>query len=191
MSKVAFTTVLDREDAALSEHFGAARWLVIHDDESGETNVEPSAGSDGRAIASMLAISDCTDVVCAEIGPVALAILRMIEVRAWQAPLGIPASELLAAFRRGDLPRATPVLRVRSRSPMLPRANRCVPAVAAATPKTPSVLRSRITEQDRASAIAGPALRWARDALYTYQFPKADNTSSIICYHLLPGCRRS
>jgi hypothetical protein len=56
----------------------------------------------------MLAVSDCTDVVCAEIGPVALAILRMIEVRAWQAPLGIPASELLAAFRRGDLPRATP-----------------------------------------------------------------------------------
>jgi 8-oxo-dGTP diphosphatase len=23
--------------------------------------------------------------------------------------------------------------------------------------------------------------------LYTYQFPKADNTSSIICYHLCPG----
>jgi predicted Fe-Mo cluster-binding NifX family protein len=108
MSKVAFTTVLDREDAALSEHFGAARWLVIHNDETGETIIEPSAGSDGRAIASMLAVSDCTDVVCAEIGPVALEILRMIEVRAWQAPLGIPASELLVAFRRGDLSRATP-----------------------------------------------------------------------------------
>jgi predicted Fe-Mo cluster-binding NifX family protein len=108
MSKVAFTTVLDREDATLSEHFGATRWLLIHNDETGERTIEPSAGSDGRAIASMLAISDCTDVVCAEIGPVALAILRMIDVCAWQGPLGVPASELLAAFRRGDLPRATP-----------------------------------------------------------------------------------
>jgi predicted Fe-Mo cluster-binding NifX family protein len=108
MSKVAFTIVLDHEDAALSEHFGAARWLLIHDEETAETSIEPRAGTDGRAIASMLTISDCTDVVCAEIGPVALAILRMLDVRAWQAPLGVPASELLAAFARGDLLRATP-----------------------------------------------------------------------------------
>jgi predicted Fe-Mo cluster-binding NifX family protein len=108
MSKVAFTTVLDREDAELSEHFGGARWLVIYDQESGETTIDPNPGSDGRAIASMLTISDCTDVVCAEIGLVALAILRMLEVRAWQAPRGLPVSELLAAFRRGELPRATP-----------------------------------------------------------------------------------
>jgi hypothetical protein len=56
----------------------------------------------------MLVISDCTDVVCAEIGPVALAILRMTDVRAWQGPLGVPANELLAAFRRGELVRAMP-----------------------------------------------------------------------------------
>jgi predicted Fe-Mo cluster-binding NifX family protein len=110
MSKVAFTIVHDHKDAALSEHFGAARWLLIHDEETAETTIEPSAGSDGRAIASMLAVSDCTDVVCAEIGPVALEILRMIEVRAWQAPLGVPASELLATFASGGLPRATPAL---------------------------------------------------------------------------------
>jgi predicted Fe-Mo cluster-binding NifX family protein len=108
MSKVAFTTVLDREDATLSEHFGAAPWVMIHDQETAETTIQPSVGSDGRAIASILAISDCTDVVCAEIGPVALKILHMIDVRAWLAPLGVPATELLAAFRRGDLREATP-----------------------------------------------------------------------------------
>ena len=108
MSKIAFTTVLDHEDAELSEHFGAAKWLMIYDEETAETTIEPSAGTDGRAIASMLVISDCTDVVCAEIGPVALAILRMTDVRAWQGPLGVPANKLLAAFRRGELVRATP-----------------------------------------------------------------------------------
>jgi predicted Fe-Mo cluster-binding NifX family protein len=108
MSKVAFTTILDREDATLSDHFGAAPWVVIHDEETAETIIQPNPGTDGRAVASLLTISDCTDVVCAEIGPVALKILWMIGVRAWHGPLGVPANELLAAFRRGELQAATP-----------------------------------------------------------------------------------
>ena len=108
MSKVAFTLVADREEATLSPHFGAASWLLIQDEETAERAFEPNPGSDGRAVASVLTLLDCTDVVCAEIGPVALAILRMLGVRAWRGASDAPATELLAAFRRGDLPAAIP-----------------------------------------------------------------------------------
>ena len=44
MSKVGFTSLLDRDDWVLSPHFGKAKWVMIRDDDTGKLTFEQNTG---------------------------------------------------------------------------------------------------------------------------------------------------
>jgi predicted Fe-Mo cluster-binding NifX family protein len=104
MSKVGFTTLLNREDSVLSPHFGMAKWVMIRDDDTGEITFEQNTGLTGRAVADILAHHGCTDAVFTEIGPGALGHLRAAGIRGWLAPTDVPVPELVERLSQGALP---------------------------------------------------------------------------------------
>jgi predicted Fe-Mo cluster-binding NifX family protein len=103
MSKIGFTTLLDRKDSVLSPHFGMAKWVMIRDDDTGEVTFEQNTGLYGRAVVDILQRHGCSDAVFAEIGPGALRHLQEAGIRGWLAPTDVPVPELLDRFSRGDL----------------------------------------------------------------------------------------
>ena len=55
MSKVAFTTLLKREDSALSPHFGTAKWIMIYDCDTAQIAFEQNTALNGRGVADVIA----------------------------------------------------------------------------------------------------------------------------------------
>ncbi len=106
MSKVAFTTLLKREDSALSPHFGIAKWILIRDSESGEITFEQNTGLNGRAVVDVMARHSCTDAVFTQIGRGALRHLEQAAIRAWIGPAGVPMPQLVEQLNAGKLSRA-------------------------------------------------------------------------------------
>ncbi|HLI62347.1 MAG TPA: NifB/NifX family molybdenum-iron cluster-binding protein [Terriglobales bacterium] len=106
MSKVAFTTLLKREDSALSPHFGKAKWILIRDGESGEISFEQNTALNGHAVVDLMTRHGCTDAVFTNIGPGALRHLEQAGIRGWIGPAGVPLPQVLERFERGELKRA-------------------------------------------------------------------------------------
>ena len=96
MSKVGFTTLLDRDDSVLSPHFGEAKWVMIRDDDTGKVTFEHNTGLSGRAVVTILQRHGCTEAVFTEIGPGAFRHLHEAGIRGWLAPANMPVRELLA-----------------------------------------------------------------------------------------------
>jgi predicted Fe-Mo cluster-binding NifX family protein len=103
MSKVGFTTLFNREDSVLSPHFGMAKWVMIRDDDAGESRFEQNTGLSGRAVVDILARAGCRDAVFSEIGHGAFRHLQEAGIRAWLAPANIPVPQLLERLSRGEL----------------------------------------------------------------------------------------
>jgi predicted Fe-Mo cluster-binding NifX family protein len=106
MSKIGFTTLLDRQESVLSSHFGMAKWVMIRDDDTGEVTFEQNTGLYGRAVVDILQRHGCTDAVFAEIGSGALRHLQEAGIRGWLAPSDVPVPELLDRLSQGELARA-------------------------------------------------------------------------------------
>jgi len=106
MSKVGFITLLNRNDSVLSPHFGMAKWVMIHDDNTGEITFEQNIELYGRAVVDILRRHGCTDAVFAEIGQGAYRALQEAGIRGWLAPRNIPVPQLLEHFTRGELSQA-------------------------------------------------------------------------------------
>ena len=62
MSKIAFMTLLKRQDSKLSPHFGKAKWVMITDQDGGVPTFVQNTGLNGRAVVEILAANGCTDV---------------------------------------------------------------------------------------------------------------------------------
>jgi predicted Fe-Mo cluster-binding NifX family protein len=107
MSRLAFMTLLNRENTKLSPHFGKAKWVMIRDTDTGAAQFVQNAGLNGQAVVAILAANGCSDVVFTEIGPGALAHLQTANIRGWFAPANIPVAEIAEMFARGTLKRAT------------------------------------------------------------------------------------
>ncbi len=106
MSKVAFTTLLRREDSALSPHFGMAKWILIRDGDHGQITFEQNTALNGRAVVDLMALHGCTDAVFTQIGPGALRHLEQAGIRGWVGPAGVLVPQLLERLGRGELTRA-------------------------------------------------------------------------------------
>lgn len=106
MSKIAFMTLLNREDSTLSPHFGKAKWMMIVDQENGVPTFFQNTGLNGRAVVEVLAANGCADVVFSGIGEGALRHLQAANIRGWIAGGEIPVPVLLERYRRGELLRA-------------------------------------------------------------------------------------
>jgi predicted Fe-Mo cluster-binding NifX family protein len=108
VSKVAFTTLLKREDSALSPHFGLAKWVLIRDDDNGQITFKQNTALNGRAIVDILVQQGCTDAVFTQIGPGAFAHLEQAGIRQWIGAADVAVPQLLELLRRGELARAQP-----------------------------------------------------------------------------------
>ena len=106
MSKVAFTTLLKREDSALSPHFGKAKWIMVLDRETGQVTFEQNTALNGRAVVEVVVRHGCTEAVFTNIGAGALRHLEQARIRGWIAPAGVSAPQLLERLDRGELSRA-------------------------------------------------------------------------------------
>lgn len=106
MSKVAFTTLLNREDSALSPHFGMAKWILIRDDDDGQITFEQNTALNGRAVVDIMVRHGCTDAVFTHIGPGAFSHLEQADIRGWIGPADTPVPQLLERLSRGELARA-------------------------------------------------------------------------------------
>ena len=106
MSKIAFMTLLNREDSTLSPHFGKAKWVMIVEPENGVSTFVRNTGLNGRAVVEMVAANGCADVVFSGIGGGALRHLQTANIRGWIASGDIPVPALLERYRRGELLRA-------------------------------------------------------------------------------------
>jgi predicted Fe-Mo cluster-binding NifX family protein len=107
MSKIGFTTLLNREDSALSAHFGLAKWVMIRDTKTGVVIFEQNKVPYGRAIVDILQRHGCTDVVFGQIGHGAFRHLQEAGIRGWSATANVPISKLIDQFDRGELMPAT------------------------------------------------------------------------------------
>ncbi len=105
MSKAAFITLLNREDSALSPHFGKGKWVLIRD-ESGRSIFEQNTVLNGRAVVDIMRKHGCTDAVFTEIGPGAFMHLEQAGIRGWIGPARTPVPQLAALLDRGELIRA-------------------------------------------------------------------------------------
>lgn len=103
MSKVGCTVLLDRDDSALSSHFGKAKWVMITDTETCATLFEQNHGLNGRAVVDILARHGCSDAIFAEIGPGALSHLQQARINPWFGPQGLAAPAVIEQFKRGEL----------------------------------------------------------------------------------------
>jgi len=106
MSKIGFTTLLNREDSVLSPHFGLSKWVMVRDNDSGSVTFEQNTGLYGRAVVDILQRHGCSDVIFAEIGHGAFRGLQEAGIRGWVAPMNVPVPELLEHFNRGELAQA-------------------------------------------------------------------------------------
>jgi predicted Fe-Mo cluster-binding NifX family protein len=106
MSKVAFTTLLNREDSALSPHFGMAKWILIRDDDDGQITFEQNTALNGRAVVDIMVRHGCTDAVFTHIGPGAFQHLEEAGIRGWIGPADMPLPQLLDHLSCGELARA-------------------------------------------------------------------------------------
>lgn len=106
MSKVAFTTLLNREDSALSPHFGMAKWILVRDDDTGQVTFEQNTALNGRAVVDIMVRDGCTDAVFTHIGPGAFSHLEQVGIRGWIGPADTPVSQLLERLSSGELARA-------------------------------------------------------------------------------------
>lgn len=107
MTRLAFTTLLNRNDSVLSPHFGKAKWIMIRD-ETGAVAFEQNTALNGRAVAEILSRTGCTDVISAEIGEGAFRHLQQAGIRSWIAPSDIPVPQLAQMFARSELTPAIP-----------------------------------------------------------------------------------
>ncbi|MFP5228152.1 MAG: NifB/NifX family molybdenum-iron cluster-binding protein [Acidobacteriota bacterium] len=105
MAKTAFITLLDRDDSALSPHFGKGKWVLIRDD-NGQNTFEQNTVLNGRAVVDIMKKHGCTDAVFTEIGPGAFAHLEEAGIRGWIGPANRPVPDLAALLRNGELIRA-------------------------------------------------------------------------------------
>jgi predicted Fe-Mo cluster-binding NifX family protein len=106
MSKVAFTTLLNREDSALSPHFGMAKWILVRDDDNGQIAFQQNTALNGRAVVDIMVRHGCTDAVFTHIGPGAFGHLQQAGIRGWIGPPGTPVAQLLERLGHGELVRA-------------------------------------------------------------------------------------
>ncbi len=106
MSKVAFTTLLNREDSALSLHFGMAKWILIRDDDNSQITFEQNTALNGRAVVEIMVQHGCTDAVFTQIGEGAFRHLEQAGIRGWIGPASTPVPQLLEHLSRGELARA-------------------------------------------------------------------------------------
>lgn len=106
MSKIAFTTLLNREDSRLSPHFGKAKWVLIREEDARST-FEQNTGLNGRSVIDILLKHSCTDAVFTHIGAGAFAHLAEAGIRGWIGPDDMPVPELLDHLNRGELEMAT------------------------------------------------------------------------------------
>ena len=121
MGKIAFTTLLNRENSVLSPHFGKAKWILIRD-ENGQVTFEQNTMLNGRAVVDIVLRHGCSDAVFTQIGPGALHHLQQAGIRGWIGPAGTPVPELVERLSRGELAPAqahesTPVLKEAGRQP--------------------------------------------------------------------------
>jgi predicted Fe-Mo cluster-binding NifX family protein len=105
VSKLAFTTLLRREDSTLSPHFGMAKWILIRDG-NGQITFEQNTVLNGRAVVDIMFRHGCTDAVFTHIGPGALSHLEQAGIRGWIGPADVPVPAVLERFSRGELARA-------------------------------------------------------------------------------------
>ncbi len=106
MSKIAFTTLLNREDSALSPHFGMAKWILVRDDDNGQVTFEQNTALNGQAVVDIMVKHGCTDAVFTPIGPGAFSHLEQAGIRGWIGPADTPVPQLLERLSSGALPRA-------------------------------------------------------------------------------------
>lgn len=102
MSTIAFTTLLNREDSALSPHFGKAKWILIRDS-TGKISFEQNTALNGRAVVDFMVRHGCTDAVFTQIGPGALSHLQNAGIRGWIGTASTPVPELVERLGRGEL----------------------------------------------------------------------------------------
>lgn len=107
MSKSAFLTLLNRDNSALSPHFGKAKWIAILD-ENGQILFEQNTTLNGHSVVEILTKHGCKDVVFTEIGPGANSLLEAAGIRGWFGSAGVPLPQLAAMLRRGTLATAQP-----------------------------------------------------------------------------------
>ena len=105
MSKIAFMTLLKRQDSKLSPHFGKAKWVMIADQEGGVPTFVQNTALNGRGVVDVLAANGCTDVVFSGIGAGALRHLQAAKIRGWIASGDVPVPDLRERFGRGELAR--------------------------------------------------------------------------------------
>jgi predicted Fe-Mo cluster-binding NifX family protein len=106
MSAIAFMTLFDGDDSALSLHFGKAKWLAIVEADSKRARFVQNTALNGRSVVSLLVANHCADVVFNEIGSGALQHLRTANIQGWFGPGDTPIPHLLEMFRQGKLQRA-------------------------------------------------------------------------------------
>lgn len=103
MGKIAFTTLLKRDDSALSPHFGKAKWILIVDRETGHAAFEQNTELNGRAVVEIMARHGCSDAIFTQIGSGALQHLHLAGIRGWIGPADQPVPELLKRLDCGEL----------------------------------------------------------------------------------------
>jgi predicted Fe-Mo cluster-binding NifX family protein len=106
LSKVGFTTLLNREDSVLSPHFGMAKWILIRDDDNDGITFEQNTALNGRAVVDLMVRHGCSDAVFTQIGPGALQHLEQAGIRGWIGPADLPLPQVLELLSRGELARA-------------------------------------------------------------------------------------
>lgn len=106
MSIVAFTTLLNREDSALSPHFGMAKWVLIRDDDHGRITFEQNTALNGRAVVDIMVRHGCSDAVFNHIGPGAFRHLEQAGIRGWIGPADLAVPQLLERLSHGELVQA-------------------------------------------------------------------------------------
>jgi predicted Fe-Mo cluster-binding NifX family protein len=103
MSKIALMTLLNREDSALSPHFGKAKWILVRDMEQGSSKFIQNHGLNGKTVVEELLREGCTDVICNEIGEGAVENLKRAQIHGWLAAADIPAPRLVEMLVAGSL----------------------------------------------------------------------------------------
>jgi len=106
MSKIGMTLLKESWDSPLSPHFGKAKWVLVYDTESEQQHFERNRGLNGRAVVDIMAAHGCTDAIFTHIGAGALRHLREAGMAGWYGAAGVPASEVLARWQKGELQQA-------------------------------------------------------------------------------------
>ena len=103
MSRIALMTLLNREDSALSPHFGKAKWILIRDTEQGTSHFVQNRGLNGKSVVEQLLREGCSDVITSEIGQGAIGNLQRANIRGWLGPADVPAPRIVEMLTGGSL----------------------------------------------------------------------------------------